>query len=62
MSVPSIDDKQIIFFWLNIIKILEEKRIVYKLFCNGSDGDYNLLKKILAVKNLKRRILCFTKT
>ena len=50
MSVPSIDDKQIIFFWLNIIKILEEKRIVYKLFCNGSDGDYNLLKKILAVK------------
>ena len=55
MSVPSIKDEQIIHFWLNIIKILEKKHISYKLFCNGSDGDYKLLRKLLVIKNLSEK-------
>lgn len=54
MSVPSVNNKKIIEFWLNIIQILEKKNTPYKLFCNGSDGDYHILNEILTIKKLKK--------
>lgn len=47
MLVPHIEKNKIIKFWKEIITALEKESISWRMFCNGSEDDYELAKYIL---------------
>ena len=51
MKVAGVEDNTLINFWIGIIKCLEEKKISWGMFCNGSNGDFRLA--VLIIKTLQ---------
>ena len=55
MNVPSMEYNSLLSFWIEIIEELERKNYKWKLFCNGSLSDYELLLDILTKLNISKK-------